>query len=560
MPEYTLGIDFGTLSGRTVLMNCANGMIVASAAMDYPHGVIDRCLPDGRTLLPDDWALEYPADYLLVLEKTVREVMERSKVSGEDVVGLSLDFTSCTVVAADETKRPLCELEGFESRPHAYAKLWKHHGAQREADLINGLLSEKGMIHEPRFGGAVSPELLLPKILEVAQEDPQIYEKAFVFMEAGDWLTWILTDELKRSGNMAAYKAMWTEEEGYLSRELLEEMHPLFRNLVTEKLKGEICPAGGRIGSLTKEWAARLGLRSGIAVGASIIDSHAGLPGSGVYRPGQMMLVLGTSSVELLLTDHPYAEHGVVGGVRGAIMPGYYALEAGLAAVGDMYGWFVDGYIPLSYQAKAKENGMNLHQYLSSLAKDLYPGASGLLALDWWNGNKSPYVNGSLSGVLVGLTLHTRPEEIYRALIEATAYGTRLIMEEFMKSGAEVDEVIVSGGIAEKNPLVLEIFADVLRRPLKISSSEQTAAFGSAMYAAAAAGSEAGGYASITEASAALAKLKDIQYQPDEERAQIYDQLYAAYCELVKAFDPEKNPVMRILNGLKRGKQQNART
>ena len=351
---------------------------------------------------------------------------------------------------------------------------------------------------------------------------------------------------------MAAYKAMWTPEEGYIPKEVLLELDPGLENLAEEKLRGEICPAGGCIGYLTEEWADELGLVSGIAVGASIIDSHAGMPGSGICRKGQMMLVLGTSSVELLLSEQPYSSNGVVGAVKGAIMPGYYSLEAGLAAVGDMYGWFVDGFVPSSYERAAESLGLNLHQYLSQAAAALRPGESGLLALDWWNGNKTPYVNGDLSGTLVGLTLQTKPEEIYRALIEATAFGTRMIMEEFMCSGAEVDEVIVSGGIAEKNPLVLRIFTDVLNRPVKISASDQTAALGSAMYAAAAAGKEAGGYESVAEAARALARLKDEIMLPDPENAVAYDGLYQLYCELVECFDPKRMKVLTRLKELRR--------
>ena len=553
MRKYTLGIDYGTLSVRTVLMDCMDGSVAAVDTMAYPHGVMSDYLPDGKTKLSVNWALEHPDDYLQVLEKTVNAVMKTSGIAKEDVIGLAIDFTSCTVVAADREKQPLCNLEGYKARPHAYAKLWKHHGAQDEADRINELLKNKGLVHQPRYGGAISPELLLPKILEVANDDPEIYEAADVFLEAGDWMTWVLTGTLKRSGNMAAYKAMWIPGEGYVPQEILDELHPCFANLVTEKLRGEVVRAGGKIGCLTKEWAEKLGLAEGIAVGPSIIDSHAGMPGSGIYRPGQMMLVLGTSSVELLLSDHPYADHGVVGCVRGAIMPGYYSLEAGLAAVGDMYGWFADRLCPASYKEAAEKMGMNLHQYLSHLASGMKPGESGLLALDWWNGNKTPYVNGNLSGILLGLNLQTRPEEIYRALIEATAYGTRLIMEEFMKSGATVDEVIVSGGIAEKNPFVLKIFTDVLNKPIKLSASDQTAAMGSAMYAAAAAGKEAGGYESIAEAARALAKLKDTICLPDPENAALYDRLYALYQHLVTVFDPRENPVLETLHALRRG-------
>ena len=550
MNKYTLGIDYGTLSARTVLMDCADGSVAASATMSYPHAVMDRCLPDG-TQLPAAWALQDADDYLIALKETVRRVMEDAGIPGQDVIGLSIDFTSCTVVAADERKRALSSLEQFRNRPHAYTKLWKHHGAQDQADEINALLTRKGLIDEPRYGGAVSPELLLPKVLQVLREDPEIYEAAYVFLEAGDWLTWNLTGALRRSGNMAAYKAMWTPEDGYVPEEILLELDPGLKNYVTQKLRGEICPAGSCIGHLTGEWADTLGLMPGTAVGASIIDSHAGMPGSGICRKGQMMLVLGTSSVELLLSDQPYSANGVVGAVRGAIIPGYYSLEAGIAAIGDMYGWFAEGFVPASYEREAESKGQNLHQLLSEKAAALQPGESGLLALDWWNGNKTPYVNGDLSGVLAGLTLQTKPEEIYRALIEATAFGTRMIMEEFMKSGAAVDEVIVSGGIPEKNPLVLRIFTDVLNRPVRVSASDQTAALGSAMYAAAAAGPEAGGYSSVTKAAETLARLKDEEYQPDPENAKTYDRLFGLYRELASCFDPKKMSVLTQLRKLR---------
>ena len=550
MDQYTLGIDYGTLSARAVLMSCRDGSVLASSTMEYPHAVMETSLPDG-TPLPPSWALEDAEDYLLALKKTVREVMKTSGIPKEAVIGLSIDFTSCTLVAADREKRALSSLERFSSRPHAYTKLWKHHGAQPQADEINAFLTRKGMIDEPRFGGAVSPELLLPKALQVLREDPEVYQEAFVLIEAGDWLTWNLTGELKRSGNMAAYKAMWTPEEGYLSKELLMELDPGLENFVEEKLCGEICPAGGCIGYLTKEWADELGLAPAVAVGPSIIDSHAGMPGSGICRKGQMMLVLGTSSVELLLSDQPYSAHGVVGAVKGAIMPGYYSLEAGLAAVGDMYGWFAEGFVPPSCHQEAQERGMSIHQFLSEKAKDLKPGASGLMALDWWNGNKTPYVNGDLSGVLAGLTLRTKPEEVYRALIEANAYGTRMIMEEFLKSGAQVDEVIVSGGIAGKNPLVLRIFTDVLNRTVRVSASGQTAALGSAMYAAAAAGKKAGGFDSVAEAAGALARLKDEVYVPDPENARIYDRLFGLYTEMARCFDPRKMSVLRQLHEMR---------
>lgn len=549
--KYVIGLDYGTLSGRAVLVDCADGTILASAVKNYEHAVMDRSLPGGEILPGADWALQYPQDYVDVLAETVHTVVQKGSVPKEDIIGIGLDFTSCTILPVDEKNEPLCEQEQFRGEPHAYVKLWKHHGAQPQADQISALLEKRGEINNIQYGGKISSELLLPKVLQIAEEAPHVYEAADQILEAGDWLTQRLTGGRKRSGNLAGYKAMWTEETGYPSKDFLKELSPLLENLAEEKLGSDIALAGEASGMLTQEWADRLGLAAGIPVAAAIIDSHAGMPGSGVSRPDQMMMVVGTSSVMLALSEDGYAKNGVVSGVKNAILPGYFALESGLAAVGDMFGWFVDNAAAQSCAKQAEEMGANLHTYLSEKAAGLKPGANGLIALDWWNGNKTPYVDGRLSGALIGCTLTTKPEEIYRALIEATAFGTKKILDLFEEAHADIKTIIASGGIAEKNPLLMQIYADVLEREIMVSDTDQTAALGSAVYASVAAGAAAGGYDTVGEAVSNMSHLKDIVYRPNPENTERYRELYGIYSELVEMFDPKKSDVMGRLHRLR---------
>ena len=529
--KYTIGLDYGTLSGRGVLARCSDGEILTSAVKEYPHGVMDQTLPNGETKLPPAWCLEYPADYVEVLDTVIPKLLKESGVAKEDIIGIGIDFTSCTMMPVDADAVPLCEKPEFVSRRNAYVKLWKHHGAQKQADQINELLEREGLTEDPRFGGKVSPELLIPKVMEILEEDPEIYEAADEILEAGDWLTRLLTGSHNRSCSMAGYKAWWNERDGYPEHEFYKKLNPALETFAEDKMPGAVCPIGKAIGTLTKEWADRLGLSQGIAVAPTLIDSHAGFPGSGIYSDRQMMLVLGTSSVMAALNKKPYAEKGICGAVRDALVPGYYALESGLAAVGDLFGWFVDEMTPASYKEEAEQEGLNLHAFLSKKAEQLKPGQSGVIALDWWNGNKTPFVNGELSGVLLGMTLHTKPEEIYRALIEATAFGTKRILDLYEANGASVDEIVVSGGIALKNPMLMQIYANVLGKTLKIAASDQAAALGSAVYAAIAAGKKAGGYDTYSEAVQHMSKVRENYYTPQEKCTEVYKKMYSIYCQ-----------------------------
>lgn len=548
MEKYTIGLDYGTLSGRGVLVSCRDGRITASAEKAYTNGVMERQLMGGGGLLPDRWCLQYPTDYLEVLTFVIPKLLKESGVSGKDIIGIGIDFTSCTVLPTDAEQKPLCEQPRFRNRRNAYAKLWKHHGAQKQAEQINHVLKARGCLSDPRFGGKISSELMIPKVMETLQEDPEIYDAAFQFIEAGDWMTGILTNSNKRSCSMAGYKLWWNQEQGYPDSDFFRTLTPGLKNFVTEKLPGEVCSVGGKAGTLTKAWAKRLGLMEGIAVAPAMIDSHAGFPGSGICREGQMMMVLGTSSVMVALSRFPYSGKGILGAVKDAIVPGYYALESGLASVGDLFSWYIDNCVPAAYSQEAQKLHISLYQYLNSKAGKLQPGESGLLALAWWNGNKTPHVNGTLSGAIAGMTLATRPEHIYRALIEATAFGTRDIIELYENNGVKLDGISASGGISVKNPFIMQLYADILGKEIYVSNCTQTAALGSAMYAALSAGSACGGYDTYGEAVCNMKQTDEILYKPNARNMEKYKELYSLH----KSFSDimgtrEKNIMNRLL-------------
>lgn len=545
--RYTIGLDYGTLSGRGVIVSCENGEVIASAVKEYSHGVMDQMLCDGEEELPPDWALEHPMDYIEVLDTVVPRLLRESGVDPDEIIGVGIDFTACTMLPVDGDGVPLCTKEEFKGRRNAYAKLWKHHGAQQCADRINRYLEEKGLAASLRFGGKVSPELLLPKVMEILEEDPGVYEAADEILEAGDWLTRVLTGAHTRSCSMAGYKMWWNERDGYPEESFFTDLDPRLGSFVRDKLPGQLVGVGKCVGFLSGEWAKRLGLRAGIAVAPAIIDSHAGVPGSGVSTKEQMMLVLGTSSVMIGLSETPCSRDGVMGGVRDAIVPGYYGLESGLASVGDLFGWFVDHLATGSYEEEARARGMNIHMLFCEKAAALMPGKSGLLALEWWNGNKTPFVNGSLKGALIGMSLNTRPEEIYRALIEATAYGTRRILELYEGNGLKVEEIICSGGISLKNPLLMQIYADVLGKRLRVAASDQAAALGSAIYAALSAGEAKGGYDHYEEAVRRMSRVKDTVYEPDSGNHRIYNKLYAVYKDYSELMGDTSRRIMRRL-------------
>ncbi len=551
MSKYTIGVDFGTASGRAAVVDVKTGIELADSIFEYPHGVMDSHLPDGNPL-GLDWALQHPQDYIDVLCHTIPDVMNSSGVSPDDVIGIGIDFTACTILPVKKDGTPLCTLPEFKSEPNAYVKLWKHHAAQDKANIINEKADKTGQQWIKRYGGKVSGEWQLPKVWQTLDEAPQIYDEADYFVEAADWVTWQLCGVLTKNTCCAGYKGLWHHKDGYPSKEFLKALDPRLENFVEDKLNYPIAQLCSRVGGLTKTMALKLGLNEGTTVTAPIIDAHAAFPAVKITKPDTLLAIMGTSTCHIVVSEEEHLVPGISGVVAGGVYPGLYAYEAGQACVGDHFSWFVENCVPPSYFEEAKAQNINIHQLLRRKAEKQKPGQSGLVALDWWNGNRSTLVDGDLTGMVLGMTLRTKPEDIYRALIEATAYGTRKIVETYISNGVKINEIIASGGISQKDPMTMQIYADVLNLPIKIAGTTQCGALGSSIYAAVAAGEENGGYADIFTAAKAMGKLKDSVYTPKKDNVALYNLLYMEYNVLYDYFGTGANDVMKRLKALKK--------
>ena len=551
MHRFSIGVDFGTLSGRAVLVDVSNGKEVAVAVHEYTHGVMDEKLPDG-TPLGVDWALQHPQDYLDVFQITIPQVMKLASVSAEQIVGVGIDFTACTMLPVRLDGTPLCFLDDYKNRPNAWVKLWKHHAAQDEANKLNAIAEKRGEKFLSRYGGKISSEWLIPKIWQTVDEDPEIYDAAGRFLEAADWVIWQLTGEETRNTCTAGYKAIWHKHDGYPSNEFFKALHPKMENLVDEKLSRHLLPVGTKAGTITAAAAKLTGLKEGTAVAVANVDAHVSIPAVGITSSGKMLAIIGTSTCHMLLGDIEKEVPGMCGVVEDGIIEGFFGYEAGQSCVGDHFQWFVENCTPAEYKAEADRRKTDLHSLLTEKASALKPGESGLVALDWWNGNRSVLVDVDLTGMMLGMTLATKPEEIYRALIEATAFGTRMIIDTFEENGVPVKEFYAAGGIAEKNPFVMQIYADVINMEIKISGSSQAPALGSAMFGAVAAGKEAGGFDTIQEAAMVMAKVRDDTYKPIKANVAAYKKLYAEYKILHDYFGRGANDVMKRLKDIKK--------
>jgi L-ribulokinase len=545
--KYAIGVDFGTESGRAVLVEVGTGHEAATAVYLYAHGVIDERLPGTGVPLTPDWALQDPEDYLRTLQVTIPRVLQDAGVSPQDVIGVGIDFTACTMLPVRSDGTPLCMLAPWRGEPHAWVKLWKHHAAQPEADEINRVAREMGQAWLDRYGGKISSEWFFSKSLQILNEAPEIYAAADRLIEAADWVVWQLTGVETRNSCTAGYKALWSKREGFPAQGYFGALHPGFATVVETKMSRDIRSVGARAGGLTPQAAAWTGLMPGTAVAVANVDAHVAVPAATVTDVGRMVMIMGTSICHMVLGREEHIVPGMCGCVEDGIIPGFFGYEAGQSCVGDHFAWFVENCVPARLEREAAEQGTDLHALLERKAAALEPGESGLLALDWWNGNRSVLVDVDLSGVLLGATLATRPEEIYRALIEATAFGTRVIVETFQQNGVPIYELVACGGLPEKNRLLMQIFADVTGLPIRVSSSKQTPALGSAMFGAVAAGARAGGYDTIYDAAQRMARLKDEAFLPDPKRHASYSDLFADYLRLHDYFGRGGNDVLKRL-------------
>lgn len=546
-----LGLDFGTESMRAVLVDTRAGHTVGEAVVPYRHGVITETLPGTKVRLGSEWALQDSADYVDATVRGTRAALKKARVAGDRVCGIGISFTACTMLPTRADGTPLSWIDAFRDRPNAWCKLWKHHASQPQADRMNEVARRRGEKWLDRYGGIISSEWFFPKALQALDEDPRVWKAADVYIEAGEWLGWQLTGTLSRSTCHGGYKQCWDKKRGYPSDAYLAAVRRELPRLVHDKMHGPRVAPGQAVGRLTAAWARKLGLPAEIAVSSSIIDAHSGVPGAGVAGEGVMAMVMGTSTCHMLMDRREKLVPGISGVVEDGILPGFYGYEAGQVAVGDIFAWYVDHAAPAYIAAEAKRRRIGVHELLTEQAARLRPGQNRLIALDWWNGNRTPFVDANLSGLLVGLTLATRPAEIYRALIEATAFGTMRVVETIEKAGVPIRSLVGCGGIAKKNPLLMQIYADVTGRPIDVAASPQASSLGAAILGAVAAGKAAGGYDSVADAVRHMVARPAGRYRPDPAAHKVYAGMYATNRRLSDHFGRYADPVMKELRALK---------
>ncbi|MFQ3669009.1 MAG: ribulokinase, partial [Fimbriimonadaceae bacterium] len=530
--RFAIGVDYGTNSVRALIVDCADGREVATAVFAYPSGT------DGIILDPQDpnLARQNPADYIegfeAVVADAVRAAAEDPDFSVDRIVGIGIDATGSTPLPVAEDGTPLAMLEPFKENPAAMAWLWKDHTSWAEAEEITRRANDDGRPYLAKCGGTYSSEWFWSKILRCARTSPEVFEAAFSWVELCDFVPGFVTSNRSplrtvRSVCAAGHKAMYAKEWGGLpSHEFLELLDDRLASL-RERLYDVAYPSDHRAGELSVAVAERVGLPAGIPVATGALDAHMGAVGSGV-RPGVLVKILGTSSCDIAVSADPDTPDipGVCGIVDGSVVPGMLGIEAGQSAVGDLFNWFVRHLCPSEFA------GGDAHANLSRAAARLKPGESGLLALDWNNGNRTVLVDPLLTGLMVGQTLHTSAPEVYRALIEATAFGARKILQQLERYGVTIDEVVACGGIADKSPFAMQIYADVLDRPMKTSRSSQTCALGAAIFGAVVGGA----YPTVESAQAAMTGTGESTYTPNSGSAEVYRSLYALYESLHDAF------------------------
>lgn len=543
MKTYTIGVDFGSLSCRAVLLDTANGKELASATAAYAHAVMDERLAKTKEVLPPNYALQDPADYIEALTTVLPQVIAKAGVDKREVVGIGIDFTCCSMLPVKEDGTPLCFDPAFANNKHAYVKMWKHHAAQKYADRINEVARARGEKWLMMAGGNVSSEFMFPKIYQTLDEAPEVYHAAYTFVEAGDFINWQLTGKPCCSYRFAAYKSQFSYEEGYPTEEFFAAVDERLRFVVRDKLPFPVSPAGTEVGRVSVAAAEKFGLAEGTVVAAACPDAHVAASAMNVCHNGDAFAIFGTSACFYVLDTALYDVAGICGVAKDGVTNGFYGYEAGLCCFGDHFAYAAENLASPAYVKQAQERGISLLQLLSERAAELPAGKSGLVALNWWNGNRSILGNSDLSGAFVGMTLQTSPADMMRALFEATAFGTRRIFEAFGDSGVPVRRLMAAGGIAGKNPFLMQLFADILGVEIRVAETAEASAHGAGVGAAVAAGV----FADFPSAMAHMADSGKQVYVPSDKDRAVYDALYAEYCRLYDYFGKGENNVMKRL-------------
>lgn len=531
MKRFTIGVDFGTLSCRALVLDAHTGEALGMGECGY-H-VYDQSLPCGAKL-PERAALADPAEYLQALTAAVREALSHSGVDAQEVAGIAIDATSMSVIPCDENGQPMCFQDKWKNEPQAYIRLWKSYTATREAEEIGAAARAENQPFLTACGGHPSSEGIYPKMLETLRACPELYEATSAYLDLNEFLTWQLTGALTRSTGSLGLKNYCPDGNTLPDAQFFARLHPALAS-TPDKLRGKALPWGACAGTLTSAWAERLGLPAGIAVGAGAIDGPISMVALGLHHSGDAMLTIGTSGVLSVVSDEWHPVSGICGQARDSLIPGLYGYDFCQSGVGDMFGWFVSNCVPARYEKEAAAQGVSVHTLLSRLGFAQPVRENDIVALDWWNGSRCVIVDQTLTGALSGLTLASTPEQIYRALIEAAAFGTRTLLEHGEACGVKVNRICVCGGIAGKNPLLVQCYADILGRELAVSTLPNSAAAGAAITAAAAAGL----YPSLQDAMAQLSQKQFIHYQPNMENHARYAPLYARYQQM-RAFYAQK--------------------
>ena len=516
-PAYAIGVDFGTESARSLLLDLQTGEQLGTSVVRYPHGVIDRTLPETGEQLPPDWALQDPDDWVHALETGIANAVRETEIRGETVAGIGVDFTSCTVLPVASDGTPMCKLERWRAHRHAWPKLWKHHAAQPVADRLNEVALERHEEFIERYGGRISSEWYFPKLIELWLEHRELYDATYGYIEATDWIVWHMTGVERRQRTTAGYKALWSPNTGLPPVGFFQAAYPGF-DQPGAKLGNSFVALGERAGALRPGLADKVGLPSSTPVAVGNVDSFVSLPGAGVAEAGTFVSVVGTSICDMVVHPEEIRLPGITGVVWEGILPGVYGYEAGQVAVGDMLAWFVQQLAPPGSTHASLERG----------AAGLRPGETGLVALDWWNGNRTVLADADLTGVLCGLTLHSSPVEIYRALLESIAFGNRRIVENFTQYGLELTNIVACGGVAIASPLLMQLFADISGLEVHVPDSTEVPARGAALFGAVA--GEA--FPDIRSAISATRPRTATTYAPDRDAKLVYDRVYAIYAGL----------------------------
>ena len=537
--RYSIGLDFGTLSARAILADVDDGNILSyESVFVYPHAVINEI---NEKELPSGYALQHPQDYVDALEFLLRDVVEKNAINADEVIGIGIDFTDCTLIPTDRELRPMCALKKYENDPHAYAKLWKHHAKEEYSQSALDCASKRKEKFLSVTGDTVTSEFMIPKLLETFFESRELYDDTYKFMQGGDFITSLLIGKKLIHSKAFSAKQHYVKDE-YPSRDFLSALDEDFKDAYEEKTVTALSAPASFVGNLCQEWAKRTGLSGKVAVGAPTIDAYCAIIASGIKK-GRGILVLGTSAVFEAVVDSNESLCDLLAYSYETIAPNTATIEAGLAAMGDLFEWFITNMLPASYAKKADELGITPHQYLRSLAKNQKIGKHGLLALDWWNGCRSMRLSNELSGTIIGLKLSSKPEDIYRALLESTAFGIRRILDSLKAQNVTFSEICASGGIALKDPLLMQILSDVLNLPISCLESNQAAALGSAICGAVAAGA----YEDIIKASNSMASPIAKVYYPIEENHTEYEKIYSQYKRVFDYYNLTDDNVMAFL-------------